>query len=219
MVSTRAMTAVVVFGREPVAGRVKTRLAAAIGDAAAARIYAVLLDHTLGQVRNCDTHAVLSVSDPPSSGWRPSLGIPVEVQPAGDLGKRLVSAFERRFSEGFERVVVVGSDIPGLTTAMVTAALGRLTTYQAAVGPSRDGGYWLIGQRHPGADLFSDVPWSSLQTLEATRQRIRELGLSLVELAVLEDVDTRTDLEAVLASGKLATDLILRIDQAWRDVP
>jgi glycosyltransferase A (GT-A) superfamily protein (DUF2064 family) len=89
------------------------------------------------------------------------------------------------------------------------------------LGPAADGGYWLMGQRSPGLDLFSDVPWSSPETLSATRARLSALRASHEELPVLGDLDTVADLHAILASGDLQEELHRRIQSAvsrarWR---
>jgi rSAM/selenodomain-associated transferase 1 len=218
VVPPRPLTAIVVFGREPVAGRVKTRLAAEIGDRAAARVYGRLLENTLIEAAKCGARAMLSLADPPCAAFEPPVALPVEVQSEGDLGRRMGDAFRRRFAEGFDSVLVVGSDCPALTAAHLSAGLDRLRSQHPAVlGPAPDGGYWLVGQSRPGADLFSGIPWSSPRTLEATRERLRDLGIRWAELPVLADVDTASDLDRILASGTLASGLAERIEQARRD--
>jgi rSAM/selenodomain-associated transferase 1 len=218
VVSTGPVTVAVVFGREPIAGRVKTRLAAELGDGAAAHIYQILLDHTLEQVSRCTTsQTILSISDAASPGWRPGVDVPVEVQQSGDLGGRLAATFARRFAEGFEAVVVVGSDCAGLTATHVAAGIEELKRYATVFGPAHDGGYWLVGQRRPGSDLFSGIPWSSPHTMETTRRHMREKGMRWAELEVMRDIDTASDLDAELASGKLVSRLAVRLERARED--
>ena len=95
---------VVIFGREPVAGLVKTRLAAGIGGPAAARVYSITLEHTIEAAVESGARVVLSLAAVPSGGWKSGLGFPVEVQGKGDIGDRMAAAFEQRFSEGEDRV-------------------------------------------------------------------------------------------------------------------
>jgi len=212
------VSCVVVFGREPVVGRVKTRLAVEIGFEAAARVYRVLLGHTVEQaVAGGAVHAVLSLSDHPSDGWSPANHIAVEIQPEGSLGDRLAATFRRRFDEGFDRVVVVGSDCARLSSACLAAGLEALRDRPVVLGPADDGGYWLVGQRRPGVDLFSGIPWSSAGTLAATRRRLRRLGSAWSELHRLRDIDDRSDLESELASGTLAPGLAERLAEAMGD--
>lgn len=195
------MNGVVVFGRQPVAGGVKTRLAEAIGAEAAARVYTVLLEHTLRSACQTSALVVLSLARPPSRDWSPPAAVAVEVQGDGDLGSRMAEAFSRRFRDGWRRVVLVGSDCAQLSARHLTRALEELERAELVIGPAADGGYWLVGQRPPGVDLFSGVPWSTPQTLERTRARVSELGVGCVELETLADVDTVEDLDRLLSQG------------------
>lgn len=190
------MTAsVVVFGREPVPGRVKTRLARSIGAERAAAVYTTLLERTLAEAVATGARVVLSLAGPLEGVWTPPGGLAVEVQGPGDLGCRMWEAFRRRFAEGVERVLLVGSDCPGLTRRHLLDALEALTRAPVVLGPARDGGYWAVGQRAPGTECFSGVPWSSPRTLEVTRERLRSLGVGWLETVTLADVDTAADLE------------------------
>jgi rSAM/selenodomain-associated transferase 1 len=194
------MTCVVVYGREPIAGRVKTRLAASIGDEAAAELYSVLLARSVQQAVLTGFHAVLAVSNHPGAGWQPPPDAALDLQRGSDLGARLKDTFDRRFSEGWSKVIIVGSDCPGMAAHHIQSAAVRLERYAAVVGPAEDGGYWLIGQRAPGTDLFSGIPWSSHTTMEATRRRLREKGTSWAEIDRLADIDTIDDVLHALAS-------------------
>ncbi len=195
------MRSVVVFGREPVSGRVKTRLARTIGDEPAAAVYAGLLEHTLKVARATGVEVVLSLAEPAGDGWSPPLPVRLEVQGAGDLGRRMADAFTRRFIAGADAVVLVGSDCPGLRPRHLTAAFAVLETAPVALGPASDGGYWLVAQRPPGIDLFRRVPWSGPDTLAATRARLRALGVAWRELEILDDVDTADDLESFCSTA------------------
>ena len=205
---------VVVFGREPAAGRVKTRLAAGIGGPAAARVYAVTIEHTLEAAVDSEARVVLSLAATPSGEWAPGIECSIEVQGTGDLGDRMADAFERRFSEGEERVIIIGSDCPLITPEHLQAAGEALADRDVVLGPAVDGGYWLVGQRRPGVDLFSDIPWSSHDTLETTRRRLAGIGAAWTELEELRDVDTREDLTAALNDSRLPEDLRRRLRHA-----
>ena len=189
---------VTVFGREPIPGEVKGRLAATIGAGRAARVYAAILEHTLDTARTCGGRVVLSVADVPSGFWARKFDVAVEVQRGEDLGDRMEDAFARRFSEGEERVIVVGSDCPWFAATHAARASARLGGIDAVLGPAYDGGYWLVGQRQPGLPIFAGIPWSSPETLERTRKRIAALEGTWSELEELIDIDTAEDLELVL---------------------
>ena len=189
---------VVIFAREPVPGQVKSRLAADIGDRAAARVYEATLANTINEARSSGARVVLSLADVPSGSWAGTHELPIEIQRGGDIGDRMDDAFSRRFGEGETRVVVVGSDCPWLRAAHVARASAKLGGAEAVIGPAADGGYWLVAQRSPGLPLFARIPWSSPETLARTRTRIENLGASWYELEELVDIDTGADLELVL---------------------
>jgi len=213
------VSGIVVFGREPVAGGTKTRLAEAIGRQAAARVYALLLEHTLRCAGEASTNVVLSLAAHPSPGWNPPVPVTVDVQGEGDLGARMAQAFRRRFEDGWRRVVLVGSDCAELSSRHLHRAMQELKTARLVIGPASDGGYWLIGQRPPGLDLFSGVPWSSSRTLVRTCSRIAELDADCVELETLADVDTVDDLERLMThSAGIDPALSRRLAEA-RDLP
>ena len=214
MIGMNSRPCVVVFGREPAAGEVKTRLAAGIGGPAAARVYAVTLEHTLEAVVDSGARAVLSLAAAPSGEWALGIECSIEVQGTGDLGDRMADAFERRFSEGEERVIIIGSDCPLITPENLLAAADALAENDVVLGPAVDGGYWLVAQRRPGVDLFSDIRWSSHDTLDQTRQRLADVGAAWTEIDELKDIDTREDFIGALDDPRLPEDLCRRLRHA-----
>jgi len=210
-------TAVVVFAREPVPGRVKTRLAAEIGEVGAARVYAALFDRALEVVAGVGFDLVVSYAEAPSPEWTADHPQRWEVQRGGDLGARMSDAFDRRFGEGSDRVVIVGSDCPQLRKAHLTGAADALRDAPVVLGPATDGGYWLVAQRRPGVDLFTGIPWSSRRTLAATRQRLAALAAKWIELDELDDLDTGDDLHAALADPGVAKELRARLVDALEE--
>ena len=198
------MSCVVVFGREPIPGRVKTRLAAGVGEEAAAAVYGELLAHTLDMAEAVDADLVLALAEPPARSFRPPLDVAIEVQVSGDLGRRLSATFERRFAEGYRRVAVIGSDCPELAPRHLDDALTSLADRPVVLGPAADGGYWLVGARPPLVEMFTDIPWSTDGVLEATRARLSRLGIDWLELEELADLDTEADLRRTLAAPDLA---------------
>jgi rSAM/selenodomain-associated transferase 1 len=208
--------AVVVFAREPVPGRVKTRLAAAVGEGAAARVYEVLLERTLAVVGASSFDPIVSLAEAPTPLWIESHELPWEVQRGADLGVRMRDAFNRRFGEGYDRVVIVGSDCPHLRVEHLKASVDALDRAPVVLGPAFDGGYWLVAQTRPGVDLLVDIPWSSSDTLAATRKRLKKLETSWVELVELDDVDTEDDLRRALTDPNVAPELRRRLENALR---
>jgi hypothetical protein len=191
MVPVPISSAVVIMARQPVAGRVKTRLAAALGDEGACAAYRVLLRATLEAVAEapCNRYVFLPPGETLAEGDGPIDRFRPGTQRGPDLGARLAAAFDDLFAAGYERVVALGSDCPDASAAHVTRALEALATRDAAFGPAVDGGYWLVGLRAPGRDVFTGIPWSTPEVWAATRERLVQNGWSHALLPVLEDVD------------------------------
>ena len=191
-----------VFAKAPVPGRVKTRLARDIGPVAAAAVY-----RRLG--RQVVTAAVASgyrtiVWFTPPSGcdavrvWLDGVGAAAFCpQTGGNLGARLVHAFGHSFAAGDGAVVIIGTDAPGVNRHIVAAAFRTLRVHDLVLGPSLDGGYYLVGLTAPQPALFRAIPWSTKDVLRATEARARALGLSFRLLTPLRDVDRVQDARAL----------------------
>ncbi len=117
------------------------------------------------------------------------------MQPPGDLGDRLSRAFQEAFSAGIDSVVVTASDVPALDAELVKLAFERLDHARGVIGPCRDGGYYLLGMRWPGAPLFESVAWGTDQVLEQTERLASDAGIVLLHMPELLDIDTSADLE------------------------
>lgn len=198
---------VIVFGRQPVPGRAKTRLGTHIGAPRAADVYEVMLHHTVAEAVGSELPVILELAEPPGEDWTPPHDMPWALQAEGDLGVRMRTAFDRCFDAGYERAVLVGSDIPGLNRTHLARSIQLLQNVPVVLGPARDGGYYLVAQRAPGADLFTGIPWSVSDTLALTRLRLLDLSLGYGEVETLSDVDRHADLEAALAEGDLPGEL------------
>ncbi len=201
-----------VFVRLPEPGRVKTRLARAIGDQQAAALYARLAHQTVQRTSAPAHYATAIWYDPPRAGravraWLGDLAIAAfHPQRGRGLGERLRAAFDTHFRAGARRVVLVGSDCPELDRADVATALHALRRHDLVLGPAEDGGYYLIGLRAPAPELFQHVAWSTAAVLEQTRRRARQLGLRAATLPARRDIDTLQDAQALgwLPEGALS---------------
>ncbi len=192
--------AILLFVKYPEPGRVKTRLAATVGADAAARIYRRLVAAVIESLP--DEEELVVAFDPPEKraeivAWlgaapagRRAVFLP---QAEGDLGARLERAFAETFALGFENVAVIGSDCIELTPATFTATWQALGSHDAVLGPSTDGGYYLLALREPCAALFRDIAWSTDAVRAETLARARSAGLRVLELAALPDIDTEAD--------------------------
>jgi uncharacterized protein len=190
---------ILLFIKAPVKGQIKSRLAAAIGNDAALELYQRFVLDTIDTVRAL-TIPVRICFYPPEAGAaiRAWLGneqacIP---QQGNDLGERMEQAFEQAFQEGYGRAVLIGSDIPELSTAMMQEALAALDRSDAVLGPAADGGYYLIGFKAKTflPDLFHDIAWSTNTVCDETLGKFKRSGQQVHLLPKLHDVDTKDDL-------------------------
>ena len=188
-----------VFVRAPVAGRVKTRLAAALGAEGALRVYRRLAEHTLREARalggEVRVHFTPADAGPKVRAWLGE-GPRYLPQAAGDLGARMEAAFRAAFNEGADRVVIIGSDLPELSAALLRRAFDALESHKAVIGPARDGGYYLLGMRTMIDGLFDGIAWSTDEVLARTLGRLRAAGVEPALLDTLSDVDEADDLPA-----------------------
>jgi hypothetical protein len=198
MAVTRTIAA---FARWPEPGRVKTRLAPALPLELACELHRAMLADTLAAVRGARAdRRVLMWTGAPSGAQGDAVpeaaGLEWGAQVGADLGERLEAAFGQLAAAG--PVVVVGSDAPELTAARLGAALDALDSQDLVLGPTRDGGYYLVGLARPAPGLFRGVRWSTEHALEDTRERAAALGLATAMLEPLADVDTPVDLVALI---------------------
>jgi rSAM/selenodomain-associated transferase 1 len=128
--------------------------------------------------------------------------VPVWDQVGDDLGTRMAAAFKRALDSPYRSAVVIGTDIPGITSTFLKMAGKNLEDYDVVLGPTVDGGYYLIGLRTPMPELFEDIPWSTNRVFALTELKIREMGLKLKVLPMLRDLDTVEDLHVFIQEAK-----------------
>lgn len=188
----------IVFLRAPERGRVKTRLAATLGDDRALAIYRELLDHTLhvsAPVR-CTKQAWYA-DGIPDIDIAADHGFAARIQQGKDLGERMAHAIANGFDDGYDRVMIIGTDCPGISTTVLEEAFAALDQQDAVIGPARDGGYYLLGMRRMIPDVFHDKVWSSDTVLRSTIADLDRLDATYSLLPELIDVDTEADLAAI----------------------
>ena len=181
-------------------GRVKTRLAASLGDVAASEVYYAFLECLVERFASVGDRRVLVYAPADCEHHFAQLaGDQFQLQPQspGDLGARMQSYFEQAQRAGMQRVVVVGSDSPSLPASYVEQAFERLQEFPCVLGPSRDGGYYLLGLAGQLPPIFADLPWSTDRVLELTRARLRAADCTWCELPEWYDVDAADDLAAL----------------------
>jgi rSAM/selenodomain-associated transferase 1 len=193
-----AAAAVVIMAKAPVAGRSKTRLSPPLAPSEAAGLSLAMLQDTVALVsRVRDACLALAISPPEAIGaWRPDLPAGALLVPTGgaDLGACLSEATGFLFAAGHNAVIALNSDGPTLPAGRIEQAGALLERADVVLGPSEDGGYYLVGLRRPCPGLFAGIVWSSARVLEQTVERAASLGMSVAMLAPWYDVDTPADL-------------------------
>lgn len=201
------------FTRYPEIGRTKTRLIPALGACGAARLQKLLTERITMQANILtEKHGVETVVHY-SGGGREKMTswlgpLTFVAQTAGDLGLRMQTAFTHAFGEGVETAVLIGSDIPTISADLLAGAFAALQTAKVAIGPSRDGGYYLIGMRADAAEelypvLFERMVWSTPEVFTLTCERLKNAALEAAVMPTLYDIDTPEDLAFACAQGLL----------------
>jgi len=191
---------ILVFLRAPENGRVKTRLARDIGYEKALDLYKNFVQKTLLAVEKSGVdHRICFFPAERQAMVEDWLGQNhTYMHQAGkDLGHRMDNALSRVFSQGAQKAVLVGTDIPDISAHHLLTALDLLNKNDVVIGPSLDGGYWLIGFQRDGycPDLFQQIDWGAETVFSATIEKCQANGLSTGILPVLRDIDTLEDLQ------------------------
>jgi rSAM/selenodomain-associated transferase 1 len=181
----------IILAKKPELGKCKTRLAQGVGEALAHVVYQKLLSNTLSIAQNpaWETHVFWK-----GEGAYPlSAEFKVKEQVHGDLGLKMHRAFDTTLSES-DAAVMIGTDCPDLTSDLLQQAFKTLENNDLVLGPSEDGGYYLIGMKRSMPFLFNEMEWSTAEVLENTLQRANKNTLKVVQLRSLNDIDTESDL-------------------------
>lgn len=190
-VSSKQSRAILIFSKFPETGNVKTRLKMALGEEHCFRLHVAMMQDTLQCCSEADARVILYLT---KAGVLPfSCKVPSRVQVEGDLGFRMQQAFSENL-EGFESVVIVGTDSPGLTPDILEQAFDALKKHEFVLGPSADGGYYLIGLNRMIPEIFTDIPWSTPDVLRLTMDR-----KAAFLLQQLYDIDLPADLARLRA--------------------
>lgn len=232
------MNALLIFVKEPIAGTVKTRLAATVGDEEATKRYRAMVAVLLQQLEGLtNTHVRFCYAPDDAadaiSFWllpqlrgdvikrgsdflftpkkhAPAFSIDFAAQGTGDLGDRLERATTKAFADGYEKVAAIGTDCVHCGSRWINAAFHQTKENSCVIGPSEDGGYYLLATARNAPSLFQNIPWSSADTCSETEREAMNLGLTVVHLPQLIDIDDESCWDAVIDSaigGKLKSAL------------
>ncbi len=191
----------IIFYRNPELGKVKTRLAATIGDGNALAVYLKLVAHTRSITENLKADKVVCYSNhvDREDSWANET-YDKELQRGDGLGTKLHAAVESGFEKGYKSVCVMGTDCFELTTEIIEDAFDKLTNHDAVIGPAQDGGYYLLGSNKFMPALFANKAWSTSTVTADTVDNFKKMNLSYCLLPVLKDVDEEADLPEAIKS-------------------
>jgi rSAM/selenodomain-associated transferase 1 len=188
-------SALIIFVKNPVLGKAKTRLAKTIGAEKALRIYEMLLHKTHEVVLPLHVDLQVYYTDyiDRKDLWE-NERFDKYVQVQEDLGIKMSVAFQKAFDQGYEKVCIIGSDCWDLTTAVLEEAFEQLNEHNFTVGPSVDGGYYLLGMKRLEKSLFEEKQWSTSTVFKDTIESIEQLNASYAILPMISDIDVEADL-------------------------
>ena len=188
--------ALIIFQKNAILGKVKTRLGVSVGDEQALEIYQWLTNYTHEQVKGLKVDKFLFYSEfIPEHNPDDFEGYRFETQTGNSLGDRMSNAFDLLFSKGYKNVVIIGTDCPDLKSEDLNKSFLNLSQADMVIGPAKDGGYYLIGMSQFIPEIFKDMPWSTSKVLDKTLERANALKMDYAFLKVLSDIDTIQDWE------------------------
>jgi hypothetical protein len=189
--------AFILFLKYPDRGAVKTRLANTLGNDVTYELYQCFLADISAITRRVKAQTIIVYSGPEGVSFSDFPGIQCIRQRGNNIGKRMYHAFLDVFARGFERCVLTGSDSPDLPVGQVNDAFDKLDSADLVLGPSTDGGYYLIGCKRQSLlpSIFYDIRWSTTNVFSETIKRIAESGLKFAQLPQWSDIDEFDDLK------------------------
>ena len=186
--------ALIIFVRNPVLGKVKTRLAATIGDEKALDIYKQLLQHTFNICSQVKAEKYIFYHEEIMEDdiWN-AADFYKRLQVSTDLGDKMKAAFQELFNAGYKKIIIIGSDCLQLSPAIIESGYSMLQEKDAVIGPAKDGGYYLLGLRAMHEFIFENKKWSTASVFSQTLAELKQHHLSTGLLPELTDVDTEKD--------------------------
>lgn len=187
----KAREVLLIFQKNPVLGKVKTRLAKTTGAEEALKIYKQLVKFTHEVCDPVPAEKLVYFSDHLAEKLPETFES--ALQQGANLGDRMANAFEETFAKGYTKAILIGSDCGEISTDILQRALLALDTSALVLGPAKDGGYYLIGMKKSHRFLFEGISWSTDQVAKQTLAKAKSADVSCALLPVLSDVDTYED--------------------------
>lgn len=194
---------IITFCKYPTEGKVKTRIAKTAGNEFATKLYKIFAEHTFKEILKADSALpYLFFTDKDDRGrikdWA-GAGFFLELQEGDDLGEKMYNAFKKVIDRNSVKTIILGTDIPDLSCNIISKATKALDNSDIVIGPSNDGGYYLLGMKKLYKGLFTNIKWSENSVFHSTLEKINTLNLSYSILPELIDIDTEDDLKIWLS--------------------
>jgi rSAM/selenodomain-associated transferase 1 len=214
-------TALIIFAKAPIPGEVKTRLCPPLDPDEAASLHGSLVLDAIERTKGLQGVSLYVAGTPDLAHpffkvMEGRYGARLLLQRGPDLGSRMMNAIQDAFDQGAKDVLLTGTDLPTLPRAHLVEALKLVKNHDVVLGPTADGGYYLIGFRKMVPALFEGIAWSTASVLAETKKKIEQTGLSLGLLPECRDVDTLEDLKAFIALIGKDRNLTKRTEGALR---
>ncbi len=201
MASKKKDTAIIIFTKLPVEGKVKTRLAKSMGNKFAVSFYKVCAEHTfkeLGKLKETGPELFLFCPEENEieqvMQWAGN-NFNYNFQQGNDLGLKMYNAFNTVFKRGYKKVIIIGTDAPDVSMKIMQSAISVLNDHSVVIGPANDGGYYLLGFKSKLIDLFSGIEWSTNSVFDNTIEKLNNSKINYFMLNELTDIDTVEDLQ------------------------
>ncbi|RYM32123.1 glycosyltransferase [Brumimicrobium glaciale] len=188
--------ALIIMTKNPELGKCKTRLAKTLGDKKALEIYIKLIDYTAKIAKEVEADKFIYSTDvlTDSKRWEcPNTFF--SIQSKGDLGERMNNAVQNVLNQGYEKIIILGSDCAEINSSDINSAFDQLNNHDYILGPALDGGYYLIGMKEVSPTLFHDMIWSTEHVLSDSISRIKAKNSSYFLLEEKSDIDFEEDLK------------------------
>lgn len=192
----------IVFVKNLVIGKVKTRLAKTIGDEEALNVYKKLIDITQKATQNIKADKHIYFSDNIDKNlWKNDLKF---IQTGNNLGDKMANAFKAGFKMGYQHIILIGSDLPNMSASIINQGFSQLNKHSFVFGPATDGGYYLVGMTNFSPKIFKNKPWSQPQLLNDTLKDITSYFL----LQPYNDIDTFEDLKESSIYNEITSNIL-----------